>query len=283
MCLGEPRLPRRTAWELIAFWDRVMAPAERRRPPVSDDVAPIFVVGCSHSGTSIMTAVINNHPDVLSLGAESEIMCRYHSLRRHRAWLRRSLADAEKAGKSRFCEKTPNHLFFLDRLFGCYPKARIVVMQRDGRDVALSMCARWAAYRRWPPARHGDFERALRKWVAAIEVARHWEHDERVMNVVYEDFVADSDPIMAEVCEFVGVAPVAAITEDRPYWASNYQGPRPTERVDPAAHHRYRAWQVNQPIFDGSGRWRSELSPEQSAIAARVAGPLLSELGYPSD
>jgi hypothetical protein len=40
---------------------------------------------------------------------------------------------------------------------------------------------------------------------------------------------------------------------------------------------------VNQPIFDGSGRWRNELSPEQSAIVARVAGPMLSELGYPSD
>ena len=48
-------------------------------------------------------------------------------------------------------------------------------------------------------------------------------------------------------------------------------------------HNALRNWQINQPLFDGSGRWREEMTPEQKATFKKVAGRLLVRLGYAAD
>jgi len=262
---------RELARRVLGVVDRMLRPVERRRRPVSTSVSPVFVVGCSHSGTTIVTALLNNHPRVCSLPTETRIMERFRSRRAHERWLRSASETMTAAGKQRICEKTPNHVFHLDRVLRYYPKARVVVVQRDGRDVAASLAKRW----------HGHVARAAHKWRDAIEAARPYRDDERITTVVYEEFVQDPGAVMEQVCEHIG-EPVVTLHEQREPWAINYEGP--IEATDDVSkrHEQHRAWQVNQPIFDGRGRWRDELTDEQQRTVERIEGPLLEQLGYTS-
>jgi hypothetical protein len=261
---------RELARRVLGVGGRVLRPLERRRPPISTTVSPIFVVGCSHSGTTIVTALLNNHPRICSLPTETKIMERFRTRRAHERWLRHAQQTMEGAGKQRFCEKTPNHVFHLERVLGCYPKARVVVVQRDGRDVAASLAKRW----------NGHVARAARKWTAAIEAARPFRSDERVTTVVYEEFVQDPERVMGAVCEHIGEPATGPLHEDREQWAINYEGPIEATTDVSGRHEQHRAWQVNQPIFDGRGRWRDELTEAEQQTVERIEGQLLDELGY---
>ena len=44
-------------------------------------------------------------------------------------------------------------------------------------------------------------------------------------------------------------------------------------------HGHYRNWQINQPLFDGRGKYK-ELTAEELAFVNRIAGPMLVEFGY---
>lgn len=240
------------------------------RRAVDTSARPIFLCGCSHSGTTLLLRMLGQHPDVYAVPYESNIFCTPRTRHTHVASMRAWEADAAKAGRSRVCEKTPNHVFHLDRLLRFYPAARVCVLVRDGRDVAASLGKRW----------HGDVERAIRKWVDAIETGNRWLDDERVLAVRYEDLVRLPEETMRRVCDHVGVPFSADVVDDRPFRYAGADGTEKPETVVGEDHHRYRAWQVNQPRFDGSGRWRQSLTPEQQALCHRIAGPLLADLGY---
>jgi hypothetical protein len=45
-------------------------------------------------------------------------------------------------------------------------------------------------------------------------------------------------------------------------------------------HAQYRNWQINQPIFDGSGRWEKELDVEEKKIIKEIGGDMLVRYEY---
>ena len=45
-------------------------------------------------------------------------------------------------------------------------------------------------------------------------------------------------------------------------------------------HAQYRNWQTNQPIFDGSGRWKKELDVEEKKIIKEIGGDMLVRYEY---
>ncbi len=47
-------------------------------------------------------------------------------------------------------------------------------------------------------------------------------------------------------------------------------------------HEAYRNWQINQPLFDGRGKWKNLTQEEKQLIKDRV-GEMLIEYGYTTD
>lgn len=173
-------------------------------------------------------------------------------------------AYARAEGKERFGDKTPSYLHALDELIAVWPDARIVVVVRDGRDVALSIVPlpfgpnnAWAAARWW-----ADGIRAGRD--AARRLAG------QVLTVRYEELVADPRGQARRVCEHVGVR--------------FHDDMLAIERSDPAKVVEDQAgWFTN--VWDGInpravGKWRREMSARDQAIFAAVAGDELAALGY---
>lgn len=234
---------------------------------------PIFLLGCGHSGTSILQRLLGEHSKIYGVPYESRIF-EYQNFKKWltlKIWNRETVAQA----KHRWVEKTPMHVRLIDRIFDSYPDARIVFVVRDGRDATVSM-----------RKRYGDFETGLRRWVEDNRLGMKWQHDARVMTLRYEDLVRNYDEIMPRVCAFIDEEfedGMIAFHENPAYYHTGDVKENPNSET--GKNHKYfRNWQVNQKLFDGSGKWVREMTDEEKAKfkADRDAMQMLKDFGYAS-
>ncbi|WP_165066838.1 sulfotransferase family protein [Paludisphaera rhizosphaerae] len=105
--------------------------------------------------------------------------------------------NAQREGKPRWLEKTPNHLLHLQDLRRAFPDAYVLRIVRDPRDVALSMCrvpwgslsplANISLWQNWDNA----------SW-------RFFEADPRSMTIRFEELVTDPEGTLRAVCTQIG-------------------------------------------------------------------------------
>jgi hypothetical protein len=179
---------------------------------------PIFVVGCHRSGTTLFRLILDSHPNI-SCGPETRFLREMETITNDENWPRMSLYGfpkqwwydqvaaffddfkteyAARHGKSRWADKTPlyaNHLDFIDAIF---PDCLVINIVRDGRDVARSHRDTWGyvsslkAIEKWP------------RYIEAVEAfARHVGPD-RLLEVRYEQLVADTEATMRSVLQWIG-------------------------------------------------------------------------------
>jgi hypothetical protein len=173
-------------------------------------------------------------------------------------------AYASKHGKPRWGDKTPHYVHHVDRLLALWPDARVVVLVRDGRDVALSLRRlpfgpnnAWAAAQWWA--------RGIRAGDRAREA-----HPEAVLTVRYEDLARDPRREVPAICAFLGLRfadDMLALEKADPDWIVPDQA----------------SWFPT--LFDGIntasiGRWRREMSRRDQRLFAALAGDELARHGY---
>jgi hypothetical protein len=153
------------------------------------------------------------------------------------------------------------------------PGARFVIMVRDGRDVTASIGRR----------QDGDFQAGFDRWVSETALTLPEMGMPDVLVLRYEDLVADAATAIREVCAFLELPFIDSLLDyhKQPHL---WFGQRSVERgtgVGLDEHHRLRNWQVNQPIFDGRGRWRTDLPPEfVRRFESGRAREVMEGLGY---
>jgi len=173
-------------------------------------------------------------------------------------------AYAAKEGKQRFGDKTPAYVHCLDEVFAVWPAARVVVLVRDGRDVARSITA-------LPFGPNNPYS-AARWWSRGIRAGLQAErlHPRQVLTVRYEDLVADPPGLVRQVCGHVGLgynSEMLAIERSSP------------EKII-AGQAEWFA-ELATPISDsGSGRFLTEMGEEERRIVESVSGDELRTLGY---
>lgn len=163
-----------------------------------------------------------------------------------------------------FGEKTPEHTGHMARIAQVFPRARFVVLYRDGRDVALSL-----AKAPWMP---GGLYVGFLIWLyyQRLVAAARAEISPNVYFVRYEDVVADPEREFRGVLDFLGLPyePAVALghgnSEGIPArefaWKSNALGPITTERV---------------------GTFQRELNSLQLGVLERLGRRTLEAFGYP--
>jgi len=173
-------------------------------------------------------------------------------------------AYAARHGKARWGDKTPHYVHHVDHLLRVWPRARFVVLVRDGRDVALSL-------RRMPFGPNNAWA-AAQWWARGIRAGERAqrEHAGAVLTVHYEDLARDPEREVPRICDFLGLTytpeMLALERADRSKIVSEQASWFPT-------------------IFDGInthavGRWQREMSPRDQRLFAALAGPELARLGY---
>jgi Sulfotransferase family len=267
-----------------------------------------FLVGSERSGTTLFRLMLDAHPDMAVPPESYFIIDLYRRRKRYerkgqryntiavandlagsrwfRAWgmppkelataMRREddvdFAEAIRKvyrgyarmfGKSRYGDKTPAYVQHIRVLADIFPEARFVHLIRDGRDVAMSLTeVKWGptdvleAALQWR-------ERVLRGRQAGAELGAH-----RYLEARYERLVAEPEPVLREVSEFIEVP-----FDDAMVRHSETAGERVPGRVD--GLHR-RAAMAPAAVRD----WRRDMAREDLEAVEAAAGDLLEELGY---
>lgn len=103
----------------------------------------VYVVGCGHSGTSVVKRTVANLPGLGCIPKESHLFIRKAG---RKLGIAKQLAQwdaaAASAGFIGWVEKTPKHVEKLGDIWAADPAARVVLVVRDGRDVAASLAER---------------------------------------------------------------------------------------------------------------------------------------------
>lgn len=230
---------------------------------------PVFIVGCGHSGTTMLRHVLGMHPDIYAVPYEGRIF--FHPNIKIRIASAVWSFTAISNGKSRWLEKTPSHIYHLDRIFQIYPDSRVLLMIRDGRDVAVSLNKRW-----------GNFERSVRRWVEDNRAGEPYWKNPLVKKVFYEQLVSDFEAQIKAVYAFIdepfdntllkfsdGVSMAEINGHD-----SDRNGYQPRE---------FRDQQIAKGLYKAGGRWIADMTEDQKIIFKQIAGEMLIEYGYAED
>jgi Sulfotransferase family len=194
------------------------------------------------------------------------------------------LLYAEKHGKPRWGDKTPDYIRKMKKIQKTLPEARFIHVIRDGRDAGLSQNARIAKRGKEPVPPREMARRWRKRILKSQEDAAEVDH---YLEVRYEDLVSDTEGVLRRVCEHVELDfdPVMLRyyerAEDR---LREMAGALPAKKGRPereagervAAH----AMTTKPPDPERVAVWRQEMSEEENAEFEEAAGYLLDRLGY---
>lgn len=205
-----------------------------------------------------MLRVLGAHPSVYAASMETDLF-----LRQPLPWSRfRELRrDFERSGRAFLAEKTPRHIRHLQLIRRTVPGAKFLIMVRDGRDVTASIGHR----------NGGCFSDGLDRWIADNRIAISEACADDVLIIRYEDLIENFERTMSRACRFIGISPDGTLIEYHrvPFIWNGCDGTVKGDGRSEAGHMQLRAWQVNQPVFDGRGRWKKELPPEVALAFSR--------------
>ncbi|MFC7583804.1 sulfotransferase family protein [Nonomuraea antimicrobica] len=174
--------------------------------------SPVFIISPVRSGSTLLRAMLNAHPDlhaphelhVRRLRVEFDTSLADKAMAalghnradlEHLLWDRVLHRELVRSGKRFIVEKTPANAFAYERLAACWPDARFVFLLRHPASIATS----WheaSPDRRTPDEAAAD---ALR-YMKAVQRARAALPG---LTVRYEELTADPERIARGICGFL--------------------------------------------------------------------------------
>lgn len=186
---------------------------------------------------------------------------------------------ADRFHKPRWGDKTPDNLANMAAIQTLLPEALFIHMLRDGRDTALSILPLW-----WGPS---TIPEAAKWWVARIqqgrEQSRHLNH---YLEVRYEDLVTTPEPTLRRVSEFLDLPwndsmldYCSQASRRVGEFVSNFE--RKGKLITAGQRRAYHQLVERQPDPSRIGTWRETMSRQDQLAFLEIAGPLMTDLGYP--
>jgi hypothetical protein len=236
---------------------------------------PVFISGCNRGGTSILSLLLGQHPQLRNVGKGPHHEGQWIWKRRfydgsHHRWavppwlatLRKTEADAtpeileyfrqafaSACAGTRMVEKTPSNAIRIPFINCLYPDCTVIHVLRDGRHTAASLMARGVPM---PYAPH--------QWVSVHTIAlpdMEALGPERGLLVRYEELLETPMEVLARICRH------CALDDGAEALAALRAG-------------------VVRHLKEPRDRWRI-LKPETRREILDVIGELQASLGYPVD
>jgi len=229
----------------------------------------VFVVGCGHSGTTLLLKFLGFHPDILAIPDETGWFLQRSSFK-----LKSDLFSIFQLLNLFFvtfvAEKTPNHVFRMNEIEALLPNSKFICMVRDPRDVVVSLMARGYS-----------IEQAVSRWIDANTQILTRKHDKNVEVIWLEDLVADADGSMSKVFQFLELLPVKVKRRQSCDKSNFYTNSINVDHDEKKGHLARRNWQVNQPLLESTVRWKSTLSDQDLEYIMTRVRTVCNSLGKP--
>ena len=158
----------------------------------------VFVVGSSHSGTSILERTIGNMHGAMCIGIETGLFVENQQSIKIKQELREWDQLAQAGNFTHWVEKTPAHICHANRILKESPDAKIVWIHRDPLRVAKSLL------------RRGNFENmqyALDFWVETNKCILDLLPHHNILPVAHADFTSEDRvlTVLANISAFLGL------------------------------------------------------------------------------
>jgi hypothetical protein len=256
-----------------------------------------FIVGCPRSGTTMVQQALNRHSQIV-IPPETKFFfsflghsrdCQLRHLDRLNADLQiripepacpvRSVSEGRalfdqiarlyvkrlgKKGVACFGEKTPEHTGHLPRIQKHFPDAKIIVLSRDGRDVATSL-----SRMPWMPS---DLYVNFLVWLRYTRILGQARRKARsnFYYARYEDIVAAPKDELGRICRFLGLHYEPAVA----LGFGNKEG-------IPEREYPWKRRALRRITSDRVGVFRDELDIDEIETLERLGRRVLPSLGYP--
>ena len=186
---------------------------------------------------------------------------------------------AQRFGKSRWGDKTPNYGLIMRGIRRLLPESRCIHLIRDGRDVACSVRDLWFA-----PGR--DYRLLGQDWARRVECIRRQNRQGAYLEVRLEDLVLNPRKVLQEVCTFIELEFDPVMLEYPAHSAERLQEHEGRSRANGRClitkaermDQQRRTTQALDPTRIGS--WKSHMNQEAHDRFLEGGGHLLRELGY---
>lgn len=269
---------------------------------------PFFVLGAQRSGTTMLRLMLNNHPRLAVPHETVYVTQFYRNLLRYgdlaqQANMRTLLDDiaahpqvvkgrliddkeavlahdpttyaelidaimtcyAQTQGKVRWGDKTPYYTLDIDVLHSIFPHAKFIQIVRDGRDVALSQRQiSWCSSNSFRLA-----EDWAHKTTLCHKVGRVLGPDQ-YLELRYEELVRDPEPVLRQVCDFLGES----------FDARMLHYHETAKDVVPGDSLKWHRNSVRAPDASKIFAWKNTMPESERIIFEEIAGPTLEYFGY---
>ena len=304
----------------LGSWAHRSLTRNRRRSEAGTLTPAPFIVGAERSGTTLLRLMLDAHPDLAvppethfiarvaeaCQDASDPRQAFLETVTSHRRWgdfriqgdlLAQRISTiepfdlsaalrafyelyAERLGKPRWGDKTPNYVHRMTLIQGLLPEAHFIHIIRDGRDVALSTRNLWFG--------PDSVEEAAKLWRSLIEEARRQSRVlPHYLEVHYEDLVSDTESALRKICDFVDLpwdtsmlAYHRTAEERMSEIYRDMMTPKGKRVVRGEMRRSLHTLTGSPPQRDRIGRWRQEMTAADRKRFEVVAGQTLRELGY---
>ncbi|PTN38076.1 sulfotransferase [Desulfonatronum sp. SC1] len=227
--------------------------------PIEIKTNPVFVVGCGHSGTTLLTTLISRHTSFFPIGYESGIFLPKNGLYTSKNVVKCWDFLSKQYNKNFFIEKTPKHCLCIKRIFRLTPNAKILYTVRDGRDNILSLKKRLL-----------NLDNSIERWIIDNEPAKDWIFHNQIHIVRFENIINDTAYTIREICDFL------KIDFDDSMLYSTYTPYKNNDNSNMAL----RAEQTRKPIYNSTNTWQDGLSKSELDIFWKRSKDMMVSLGY---
>jgi len=184
---------------------------------------PVFIVGSPRSGTTLMRSIVDAHTQIFCPFWETGFFIHFDALLSSDLdailakdktfpinrdflinWARGSVETllarfGESAGKHRWAEKTPAHVYHMDLIKEVFPDAQFIHMIRNANDVIRSL-----QNMPWAPK---NINWAIDRWNSSIEAGQSSGarmSPTEYCEIRYEQLLAEPSETVTKLCEFLG-------------------------------------------------------------------------------
>lgn len=217
-----------------------------------------FIVGCGHSGTSLLASRLGLHGDAWLVDGESYALVPIRSARRCRREVRAWSVAARTAGRTLILEKTPKHVHSAARIRRLLPDACFIATARHPLENIASM-----------RKRYGSLAFAIERWNLDAGATADLIESRSALLIRYEELTREPEATLRRAAAHLGLAwDPLILAEGRTAYreASNLMA----ERLE----------QVMRPITDRGSRWREHLVEAEAAEVIERTRAVAARLGY---
>lgn len=182
-------------------------------------------------------------------------------------------ARTRSKGRSVLGDKNNFYIDYLPRIKDLFPKAGVIYIVRDGRDVACSYIdlATKKIDSIYAPRLPFEVSKIAKDWVSNNSLLIR-EMDENVALVKYEDLVTKPEQELMRLCCYLGLPYADQMLK--------YHIKNQVEQQEPSEFMQWKAKTLEAPDANNVGKYQSLLTPEQIKEFNSIAGPVLKYFGY---